>query len=68
MKWDKPTGAIQMSSDGRYTIQHATEHNWVAYAIPKYGMAEKLGERDSDVKARACCIAHEATLYAKRTA
>lgn len=56
-----------MSSDGRYTIQHATESHWVAYAIPSYGKAEELGTRDTDVKARGLCIAHEAQLHAKRS-
>ena len=66
MKWEKPTGPVQMSSDGRYTIQHATESNWVAYAIPQYGKAEPLGTRDTDVKARGLCVAHEARLTAAR--
>lgn len=64
MKWEKPTGPVQMSSDGRYTIQHATETNWVAYVIPQYGKPQDLGARDTDIKARGLCEAHEAQLTA----
>lgn len=57
-----------MSADGRYTIQHPTADTWIGYYIPTYGTPTKLGERDSDAEAKAECDAHEATLYAKRTA
>ncbi len=67
MKWLPAYGMVQMSADGRYTIQHPTD-KWIAYYIPTYGKPAKLSERDSDAEAKADCDAHEATLYAKRTA
>lgn len=68
MKWEKPTGPVQMSSDGRYTIQHATETNWVAYAIPKYGNGEELGTKPTDAEARQVCEDHEREMVALRRA
>lgn len=55
-----------MSSDGRYTIQHATETNWVAYMIPQYGRAEEVGVRPTDAEARTACDIHEAQLTRAR--
>lgn len=64
MKWDKPTGSTQATTDGRYAVVHATETNWVAYELTPYGTGEDLGTRDTDLKARALCEAHEAQLTA----
>lgn len=63
MKWLPAFGMVQMSNCGRYTVQNPTDQ-WIAYYIPTYGEPEKLGERDSDVKARGLCEAHESQLIA----
>ena len=63
MKWENPTGSTQTTSDGRYCIVRATENNWVAYLMG-YTLARDLGTRDTDLKARAVCEAHEAQLTA----
>lgn len=68
MKWDKPTGSIQMTADGCYAIQQANSHDWVAYAMPKFGPAEELGVRSSDGAARDCCEDHEREMIALRKA
>ena len=68
MKWDKPTPPTQMSSDGRYAIQHATENNWVAYAMPNFGKAEELGTVPTDEAARQVCEDHEREMVALRRA
>lgn len=67
MKWERPTGSVQTSKCGCYTIQHATEHYWVAYHQAANG-AEKLGERDSESQARTLCDNHETQLSAARKA
>lgn len=63
MKWEKPTGSVQQSTDGRYVIVQANSQHWVAYLMG-YTCASDLGTRDSDLKARALCEAHEAQLTA----
>jgi hypothetical protein len=64
MKWDKPQGATQHSADGRYCIVQANSQDWIAYQLTPYGTGKDLGTRDSDVKARGLCEAHEAQLRA----
>lgn len=63
MKWEKPTGSVQQSTDGRYVIVQANSQHWVAYLMGST-CASDLGTRDSDLKARALCEAHEAQLTA----
>jgi len=63
MKWEKPNGPIQQTADGRYLIMRANSQHWVAYLLG-YTIANDLGTRDSDLKARALCEAHEAQLAA----
>lgn len=57
MKWEKPTGSIQQTKDGRYVIMHATVEtpNWVAYIIPSQGKPEQLGVKPTDAEARELC-------------
>lgn len=63
MKWEKPLGSTQTTTDGRYCIVAANSRDWVAYAMA-FATATELGVRDSDLKARACCEAEEARLMA----
>jgi len=63
MKWDKANGSVQQSADGRYVIVQANSQDWVAYQMG-YTCAKDLGTRDSDLKARGLCEAHEAQLVA----
>jgi len=63
MKWDKANGSVQQSADGRYVIVQANSRDWVAYQMG-YTCAQDLGTRDSDLKARGLCEAHEAQLVA----
>lgn len=58
MKWDKPNGSTQATSDGRYNIVQANSQDWVAYLFTPFGHAETLGERKSDEEARQCCEDH----------
>lgn len=64
MKWLPPYGMVQMSSCGRYTVQHPTDQ-FIAYSIPTCGNPQKLGERDTVEKARGLCMDHEAHLRSK---
>ena len=59
MKWDKPTGCTQHTSDGRYCIMAANSKDWVAYLLG-YTCANDLGTRNSDEDARQLCEANEA--------
>lgn len=59
MKWDRPLGSTQSTTDGRYVIVQANSRDWVAYQMG-YTIVNELGVRDSDLKARACCEAYEA--------
>ncbi len=68
MKWLPAWGMVQMSACGRYTVQHPTERDWVAYAIPSYGQPAKLGEFDSGEKARTRCDDDEREMVALRRA
>jgi hypothetical protein len=63
VKWDKPEGSTQRTADGRYCIVQANSQDWIAYLMG-YTTAKDLGTRDSDLKARAVCEAHEAQLQA----
>lgn len=65
MKWDKPTGSTQTTTDGRYVIVKANSQDWVAYRMG-YTVAKDLGTSDTDEKSRALCEAHEAQLTAHR--
>lgn len=58
MKWLKPTGPTQTSADGKYIVMHATSHWWVAYFQPAPHEWERIGERDSDEKAKDACDDH----------
>jgi hypothetical protein len=63
MKWNKPDGGVQHSTDGRYTIHRATTapEKWIAYALSAFGTtAEKVAEVDTDEEARQWCDEHEA--------
>lgn len=64
MKWLPAFGMVQMSQCGRYTVQHPTDR-WIAYSIPTYGKPEKLGECETDEKARGLCVRHEAQIMGK---
>jgi hypothetical protein len=62
MKWLPRAGTTQRSDDGRYVIV-LDKGEWIAYQLHST-IAKRLGARDTDVKARALCIAHEAQLTA----
>lgn len=64
MKWLPPTGSTQGTADGRYVIVEANSRDWVAYDISLSTAAKELGVRDSDLKARGLCEAHEALITA----
>jgi hypothetical protein len=63
MKWDKPTGSIQQTQDGRYVVMQANSKDWVAYMVGSVS-SQDLGTGESDEKARGLCEAHEAQLTA----
>jgi hypothetical protein len=63
MKWDKPAGSTQHTTDGRYVIVQANSQDWIAYQLHAT-TAKDLGTRDTDLKARALCEAHESQLIA----
>ena len=63
MKWDKPNGSVQQTADGRYVIVQANSQDWVAYQMG-YTCAKDLGTRETDLKARALCEAHESQCVA----
>ena len=64
MKWDKPAGSTQQSSDGRYVIVQANSQDWVAYRMG-YTCAQDLGTSHSDEEARKLCESHESQLQAE---
>lgn len=64
MKWEKPIGSTQQTHDGRYLVMAANECDFVAYCLAEYDRPQDIGTRDSDVKARGLCEAHEAQLTA----
>lgn len=64
MKWEKTQGSTQHTTDGRYCIVQANSQDWIAYELTAFGAAKDLATRDSDLKARAVCEAHEAMLTA----
>lgn len=57
MKWEKPTGSTQHSSDGNYCIVQANSQDWVAYRM-HFTTAHDLGARKSEAEARQCCEDH----------
>jgi hypothetical protein len=65
MKWEKSSGSVQQSSDGRYVIVRANESrpDWIAYLMG-YTCGSELGTRRTDEEARQVCEAHEAHLQA----
>jgi len=63
VKWEKPAGSTQHSSDGRYVIVQANTQHWVAYQLHAT-TATDLGTSETDLKARALCEAHESQLIA----
>jgi hypothetical protein len=58
MKWEKPNGSTQVSSDGMYCIVHANSQHWVAYELTKFSTGNELGVRSTDELARQCCEDH----------
>jgi hypothetical protein len=64
MKWLPPAGSTQTTSDGRYCIVAANSQDWVAYDLSLSTAPKDLGTRDTDLKGRALCEAHEAQLTA----
>lgn len=58
MKWDKPTGAVQYSSNRAYCVVQANSQNWIAYQMG-ITTAEDLGTTDTDERARALCEERE---------
>lgn len=68
MKWEKPTGSTQHSSDGCFCIVQANSMDWIAYALTPYGTGEELGVRPTDEAARSCCEDHEREMTALRRA
>lgn len=65
MKWEKPSGSTQATSDGRYLIVQANERDWVAYELaPTTG--QELAVKRTDEEARAACESHEALLVSMR--
>ncbi len=63
MKWEKPAGSTQHSSDGRYAIVKANNQDWIAYQL-NATTGKDLGRAESDEKARALCESHESQLIA----
>lgn len=63
MNWDKMTGVVQVTVDGRYTVK-TTADGWGAYDTSLSHAAREIGIRESDLKARAVCEAEEARLMA----
>jgi hypothetical protein len=60
VKWNKPDGGVQHSTDGRYGIVRAAETGpiWIAYALgPTAG--QQLGTTNDDGLAREICEGHE---------
>lgn len=64
MKWDKPQGSTQHTTDGRYAIVQANSRDWIAYEITPFGTGRDLATKPTDEEARAVCEAHEAQLVA----
>jgi len=67
MKWDKPNGAVQHTSDKHYCVMQATEENWVAYELVQNGTSHDLGVATTDQRARALCEAHHNRLAPGQT-
>jgi len=59
MKWDKPNGAVQHTTDKRYCVVQATEGNWIGYNLTPFGTSLDLGVESTDERARALCEQHE---------
>ena len=72
MKWEKPDGGVQHTSDGRYCVMRATTEPeiWVAYAFSAFGTtADKVGEPLPSIEAaRRCCELHEEQFVLRRRA
>lgn len=67
MKWDKPDGSMQWSTDKRYSIVRAAETGpiWIAYRMgPTTG--EEIATTNSDELARTMCEDHERALLTAR--
>lgn len=62
MKWEKPQGSTQHTTDGRYCIVQANSQDWVAYQLTPYGTGKDLGTRPSDAEARTLCDLYETQL------
>ncbi len=69
MKWDKPDGGVQYSSDRRYSIVRAVETGpiWIAYAMGPTTAAQ-LGTTNSEELARQMCEDDERELLVLRRA
>jgi len=59
MKWDKPNGAVQHTTDKRYCVIQATEGNWIGYELTPFGTSRDLCVEPTDEKARELCEQHE---------
>lgn len=64
MKWEKPQGSTQHTTDGRYCIVQANSQDWVAYELTAFGAAKDLATKPTDEDARKVCEAYEAQLTA----
>ena len=64
MKWDKPNGSVQHTTDKRYCIVQATEGNWIGYELTPFGTSRDLCVESTDERARALCEADEARFVA----
>ena len=58
MKWEKPNGCRQLTTDGRYAVVQATENNWIGYQLGVTTGIE-LGVKPTDAEAREVCEAYE---------
>lgn len=64
MKWDKPNGSTQWSTDKRYFIVQANSQQWIAYIKTSPATGDQLGEKATDAEAREVCEEHERDMLA----
>lgn len=58
MKWDKPTGAVQYSTNRAFCVVKANTQSWIAYQMGAT-TAEDLGTKSTDREARELCEVRE---------
>ena len=68
MKWEKPQGSTQHTTDGRYCIVQANSQHWVAYEMTPFGAAKDLATKPTDAEARTVCEDYEREMVAMRRA